>query len=69
MGLDFVFVVFDILSFVVVNNVDVVIIDIVGWFYNKVGLMNEFIKIKNVMKKVVVDVFYEVLLVLDGFIG
>lgn len=69
MGVDLVFVVFDMLSFVVVNNVDVVIIDIVGCLYNKVGLMNELMKIKNVMKKVVFDVLNEVLLVFDGLIG
>ena len=36
---------------------------------NKVGLMNELTKIKNVMKKVVADAPHEVLLVLDGSTG
>ena len=48
---------------------DVVIIDTAGRLHNKVGLMNELTKIKNVMKKVVPDAPNEVLLVLDGSTG
>ena len=47
----------------------VVIIDTAGRLHNKVGLMNELTKIKNVMKKVVADAPHEVLLVLDGSTG
>jgi capsular exopolysaccharide synthesis family protein len=48
---------------------DVVIIDTAGRLHNKVGLMNELTKIKNVMQKVVPDTPHEVLLVLDGSTG
>ena len=48
---------------------DIVIIDTAGRLHNKVGLMNELTKIKNVMKKVVPDAPDEVLLVLDGSTG
>jgi len=57
------------LSSAVANNADVVIIDTAGRLHNKVGLMNELTKIKNVMKKVVPDAPNEVLLVLDGSTG
>ena len=60
---------FDTLSSAVSNNADVVIIDTAGRLHNKVGLMNELTKIKNVMKKVVPDAPNEVLLVLDGSTG
>ena len=56
---------YDTLSSAVANNADVVIIDTAGRLHNKVGLMNELTKIKNVMKKVVPDAPDEVLLVLD----
>ena len=48
---------------------DVVIIDTAGRLHNKVGLMNELTKIKNVMKKVVPDAPHDVMLVLDGSTG
>ena len=57
------------LVLLVANNADVVIIDTAGRLHNKVGLMNELTKIKNVMKKVVPDAPDEVLLVLDGSTG
>ena len=60
---------FDTLSSATANNADVVIIDTAGRLHNKVGLMNELTKIKNVMKKVVPDAPNEVLLVLDGSTG
>ena len=69
MGSDPASVAFDTLSSAVANNADVVIIDTAGRLHNKVGLMNELTKIKNVMKKVVPDAPNEVLLVLDGSIG
>ena len=59
----------DTLSSATANNADVVIIDTAGRLHNKVGLMNELTKIKNVMKKVVPDAPNEVLLVLDGSTG
>ena len=48
---------------------DTVIIDTAGRLHNKINLMNELTKIKNVMKKVVPDAPHEVLLVLDGSTG
>lgn len=69
MGSDPASVAFDTLSSAVANNADVVIIDTAGRLHNKVGLMNELTKIKNVMKKVIGDAPHEVLLVLDGSTG
>lgn len=69
MGSDPASVAFDTLSSAVANNADVVIIDTAGRLHNKVGLMNELTKIKNVMKKVVPQAPDEVLLVLDGSTG
>ena len=51
------------------HGFNVVILDTAGRLHNKVGLMNELTKIKNVMKKVVPDAPNEVLLVLDGSTG
>ena len=61
MGADPASVAFDTLSSAVANDADVVIIDTAGRLHNKVGLMNELTKIKNVMKKVVPDAPNEVL--------
>ena len=69
MGSDPASVAFDTLSSAVANHADVVIIDTAGRLHNKVGLMNELTKIKNVMKKVVPEAPQEVLLVLDGSTG
>ena len=69
MGADPASVAFDTLSSAVSNNADVVIIDTAGRLHNKINLMNELTKIKNVMKKVVPDAPHEVLLVLDGSTG
>lgn len=69
MGSDPAAVAYDTISSAVANNADVVIIDTAGRLHNKVGLMNELTKIKNVMKKVVPDAPNEVLLVLDGSTG
>ncbi len=60
---------FDALSSAVAKNADVVIIDTAGRLHNKVNLMNELTKIKNVMKKVVPDAPHEILLVLDASTG
>ncbi|MDL2223990.1 signal recognition particle-docking protein FtsY [Bacteroidales bacterium OttesenSCG-928-M06] len=69
MGSDPASVAYDTLSSAIANNADVVIIDTAGRLHNKVNLMNELTKIKNVMKKVVPDAPNEVLLVLDGSTG
>lgn len=66
MGSDPASVAFDTLSSAKANGADVVIIDTAGRLHNKINLMNELTKIKNVMKKVVPDAPHEVLLVLDG---
>jgi fused signal recognition particle receptor len=69
MGSDPASVAFDTLSSAKSNNADVVIIDTAGRLHNKVGLMNELTKIKNVMTKIVPGAPHEVLLVLDGSTG
>lgn len=69
MGADPASVAFDTLSSAKAKNADVVIIDTAGRLHNKVNLMNELSKIKNVMKKVVPDAPHEILLVLDGSTG
>ncbi len=69
MGSDPASVAFDTLSSAKVNDADVIIIDTAGRLHNKINLMNELTKIKNVMKKVIPDAPHEVLLVLDGSTG
>lgn len=69
MGADPASVAFDTLMSAKTNNADVVIIDTAGRLHNKVNLMNELTKIRNVMSKVVPDTPHEVLLVLDGSTG
>ena len=69
MGSDPASVAFDTLSSAKANGADVVIIDTAGRLHNKIGLMNEQTKIKNVMKKVLPDAPHEILLVLDGSTG
>lgn len=69
MGADPASVAFDTLSKAKADKADVVIIDTAGRLHNKVNLMNELTKIKNVMKKVIPDAPHEVLLVLDGSTG
>lgn len=69
MGADPASVAFDTLQSAKANDVDVVLIDTAGRLHNKVGLMNELKKIKDVMKKVVPTAPDEVLLVLDGSTG
>lgn len=69
MGADPASVAFDTLQSTVANKADVVLIDTAGRLHNKVGLMNELKKIKDVMKKVVPTAPDEVLLVLDGSTG
>ena len=69
MGSDPASVSFDTLNSAVANEADVVIIDTAGRLHNKVALMNELTKIKNVAKKVIPSAPNEVLLVLDGSTG
>lgn len=69
MGSDPAAVAFDTLAHARSIGADVVIIDTAGRLHNKVGLMNELTKIKNVMQRVVPDAPQEVLLVLDGSTG
>ena len=69
MGSDPASVAFDTISSAKASNADVVIIDTAGRLHNKVSLMKELSKIKNVMQKVVPDAPHEILLVLDGSTG
>ena len=69
MGADPASVAFDTLQSAKSQNADVVIIDTAGRLHNKINLMNELSKIKNVMKKVISDAPHEVMLVLDGSTG
>lgn len=69
MGSDPASVAFDTLKSAVANKADVVLIDTAGRLHNKIGLMNELTKIRNVMAKVIPDAPHEVMLVLDGSTG
>ena len=69
MGADPASVAYDTLSSAIAGGADVVIIDTAGRLHNKIGLMNELTKIKNVMRKLMPDAPHEVLLVLDGSTG
>ena len=69
MGSDPASVAYDTLRSAVANHADVVLIDTAGRLHNKVGLMNELTKIRNVMAKVIPDAPHEVMLVLDGSTG
>ncbi|WP_259069007.1 signal recognition particle-docking protein FtsY [Mucilaginibacter sp. X4EP1] len=69
MGSDPASVAYDTLRSAVANEDDVVIIDTAGRLHNKIGLMNELTKIKNVMQKVVPGAPHEILLVLDASTG
>ena len=69
MGSDPASVAFDTVKSAVAKDADVVIIDTAGRLHNRIDLMNELTKIRNVMRKVVSDAPHEVLLVLDGSTG
>ena len=69
MGSDPASVAFDTISRAIAVNADVVLIDTAGRLHNKVNLMNELTKIRNVMKKLIPDAPHDVLLVLDGSTG
>ncbi len=69
MGADPASVAYDTLASAKANDADVVLIDTAGRLHNKVGLMNELKKIKEVMKKILPGAPDEVMLVLDGSTG
>ena len=69
MGADPAAVAFDTVKSAVAREADVVLIDTAGRLHNRVDLMNELTKIRNVIKRVVPDGPHEVLLVLDGSTG
>ena len=69
MGSDPASVAYDTLASAKANGADVVLIDTAGRLHNKIGLMNELTKIRNVMAKVIPDAPHEVMLVLDGSTG
>ena len=69
MGSDPASVAYDTLKSAVAKNADVVLIDTAGRLHNRIDLMNELTKIRNVMRKVVPDAPHEVLLVLDASTG
>ena len=69
MGADPASVAFDTVKSAVAKGADVVIIDTAGRLHNRIDLMNELTKIRNVMRKVIPDAPHEVLLVLDASTG
>ena len=69
MGSDPAAVAFDTVSSAVAKGADVVLIDTAGRLHNRVDLMNELTKIRNVIRRVVPDGPHEVLLVLDSTTG
>ncbi len=69
MGSDPASVAFDTVSSAVAKQADVVLIDTAGRLHNRVNLMNELTKIRNVIRKVIPDAPHEVMLVLDGSTG
>lgn len=69
MGSDPASVAYDTVSAAVARGADVAIIDTAGRLHNRIDLMNELTKIRNVMRKVVPDAPHDVLLVLDGSTG
>ena len=69
MGADPASVAFDTVKSAVAKDADVVIIDTAGRLHNRIDLMNELTKIRNVMRKTIPDAPHEVLLVLDGSTG
>ena len=69
MGADPASVAFDTVKSAVAKDADVVLIDTAGRLHNRVDLMNELTKIRNVMRKVIPDAPHEVMLVLDASTG
>lgn len=69
MGSDPASVAYDAVKSAVAKFADAVIIDTAGRLHNRIDLMNELTKIRNVISKVVPDAPHEVLLVLDASTG
>ncbi len=69
MGADPASVAFDTVKSAVAKEADVVLIDTAGRLHNRIDLMNELTKIRNVMRKIIPDAPHEVLLVLDASTG
>lgn len=69
MGSDPASVAYDAVKSAVAKDADAVIIDTAGRLHNRIDLMNELTKIRNVISKVVPDAPHEVLLVLDASTG
>ncbi len=69
MGSDPASVVFDTLQSAKTKDIDIILIDTAGRLHNKINLMNELSKIKNVMQKIIPNTPHEILLVLDGSTG
>ena len=69
MGADPASVAYDTVKSAVAKDADLVLIDTAGRLHNRIDLMNELTKIRNVMRKVIPDAPHEVLLVLDGSTG
>ncbi len=69
MGSDPAAVAYDTIASAKAQDADVVIIDTAGRLHNKINLMNELTKIKQVMKKIIPDAPHDVMLVLDGSTG
>ena len=69
MGADPAAVAYDSVESAKAKGVDVVIIDTAGRLHNKINLMNELTKVKQVMRKVIPDAPHEVILVLDASTG
>ncbi len=69
MGADPASVAYDTVKSAVARGADVALIDTAGRLHNRIDLMNELTKIRNVMRKVIPDAPHEVLLVLDASTG
>ena len=69
MGSDPASVAYDTVKSAVAKGADAVIIDTAGRLHNRIDLMNELTKIRNVIAKVIPDAPHEVLLVLDASTG
>jgi fused signal recognition particle receptor len=69
MGADPASVAYDTVASAMANGIDVAIIDTAGRLHNKINLMNELTKIKNVMQKLIKEAPHEILLILDASTG
>jgi fused signal recognition particle receptor len=69
MGADPASVAYDTVLSAKAKNIDVAIIDTAGRLHNKINLMNELSKIKNVMRKIIPEAPHEILLILDASTG